>query len=195
MTRPCIVVAGMGRCGTSLTMQMLYAAGVPCVGAWPGFETDASSVSAFDPVKFAALSETAIKLIDPANLPVGDMPNHIVIWLDRDPKQQAKSQAKMMKLMGYSLGRDAVNAFAGDLRKSRGRHRARIGIPGGCPSISLRFEGLIEDRSVIVLLSEFLSSYGWESPVEAMVRQVRARPSHCLQDFLEATLLSEGGAS
>ena len=35
---PALLVAGLGRCGTSLMMQMLAAAGLPCVGEFPAYE-------------------------------------------------------------------------------------------------------------------------------------------------------------
>jgi hypothetical protein len=44
MSAPVIVVAGLGRCGTSLVMQMLAAAGLPCVGSFPDFEDDRTGI-------------------------------------------------------------------------------------------------------------------------------------------------------
>ena len=41
--RPCIIVSGLGRCGSSLVMQMLHAGGVECLGAPPAFEPPESS--------------------------------------------------------------------------------------------------------------------------------------------------------
>lgn len=193
--KPCIVVAGMGRCGTSLTMQMLSAAGVPCVGTWPDFETEASSVMGFDAVKFAVLSDCAIKLIDPANLPVGDMPNHVVIWLDRDPRQQAKSQAKLLGAMGFHLDRSGVRAIEGDLRRSRNKHRAVVGVPGGCDCLTVKFENLIQNpRTEAELLATFLAGHGWRVDPAVMAAQVRWRPATCLPGFLEDQLLSERDA-
>lgn len=192
MPRPCIVVAGMGRCVTSLTMQMLHAAGVPCIGEWPAFETEASGVGSFRSDRFAALSETAIKLIDPANLPVGDMPNHIVVWLDRNPREQAKSQVKLLRQMGIRLPRHSVRAFEDDIRKSRAKHRARGGIPGGCPFINLRFEDLIVIPQVETpRLAGFLAEHGYSVSAEVMAKQVRRRSVGCLPGFLEAELLAE----
>lgn len=195
MAKPTIVVAGMGRCGTSLTMQMLSAAGVPCVGTWPGFETDASSVTGFDATEFSGLSDCAIKLIDPANLAVGDMPNHVVIWLDRDPRQQAKSQAKLLGAMGFKIDRSGVRAIEGDLRRSRNKHRAAVGVPGGCDCFTVKFENLIQNsRTEAELLAMFLSGHGWRVDPVAMAAQVRQRPTTCLPGFLEDQLLSERDA-
>lgn len=199
MARPCIVVAGMGRCGTSLMMQMLASAGVPCVGSWPAYETDASMVGVFDATSFASRSNESIKLIDPANLPVGAMPNHIVIWLDRNPCEQAKSQVKFMSLVGLNLPnkRAATRAIEADLRKSRDRHRARVGVPGGCPAVTVQFENLIETPHMTAgEIVQFLGENGWHGlSAVSMAAQVRRRDPRCYPGFLEAALLAEKGAA
>lgn len=189
--KPCIVVTGMGRCGTSLTMQMLEAAGVPCVGPWPAYETDASSMGGFDPVSFARRSEVAIKLIDPANLPIRDMPNHIVLWLDREAREQAKSQIKFVSLfMPVPNRRQASKAIEADLKRSRERHRAAVGIPGGCPAISLSFEKIIANPiKNTTAICDFLAENGWLLSPELMALEVRQRTSACLPGFLEAELI------
>lgn len=191
MGRPCIVVAGQGRCGTSLMMQMLSSAGVPCVGDWPGFETDASMIKTFDAAGFGKLAECAIKIIDPANLEIRDMPNHVVIWLDRDFGEQAKSAAKFLSLfMGMRLGRNAIRALASDLKNSRAKHRAAIGLAGGCPSISLTFEDLIIlPDGVAARLGAFLEDHGWRINAGAMARCVMPRSPRCFPGFLEEVLL------
>jgi hypothetical protein len=38
--KPYVIVAGFGRCGSSLTMTMLHAAGIPCIGTPPDFEVN-----------------------------------------------------------------------------------------------------------------------------------------------------------
>lgn len=199
MTMPCIVVAGMGRCGTSLMMQMLHAAGVPCVGEWPAFETDASAIGSFEPLAFASRTGQAIKLIDPANLKIGDMPNHVVIWLDRDSREQAKSQVKFAQLSVGRLPntRLAIRAMEAGLRKTRSRHRSRVGIPSVCPHIDVRFENLIEAPHVTAgEISDFLGRHGWGGlDARIMASQVRRRSPQCYRGFLEAELLRERGAA
>lgn len=199
MAKPCIVVAGMGRCGTSLMMQMLASAGVPCVGSWPAYETEASMIGVFDAASFACRSNEAIKLIDPANLPVGDMPNHLVIWLDRNPREQAKSQVKFMSLVGLTpqSNRAASRLVEADLRKSRDRHRARIGVPGGCPALTVQFENLIETpHATAGEIVQFLDDNGWHGlTATSMAAQVRRRDPRCYPGFLEAALMAEKGAA
>lgn len=195
--RPCIVVAGMGRCGTSLTMQMLEAAGVPCIGPWPAYETDASSIGGFDPVSFAKLSGQAIKLVDPGNLPIRDMPNHIVIWLDREPREQAKSQIKFVSLFApVPNRRAAIRAVEADLRRSREKHRAAVGVPGGCPVLSISFENIIaRPASSAEKITGFLTVNGWPVIPISMEKQVIHRDSSCFPGFLEAKLIHNGRAA
>jgi len=191
MGAPCIVVAGMGRCGTSLTMQMLDAAGIPCVGKRPAYETDASSMGGFDHAAFAGLSQVAIKLVDPANLTIRDMPNHIVIWLDREPREQAKSQIKFVSLFApVPDRRRAIRVVEADLKKSRVKHRAAVGVPGGCPAVTLSFEQIIINpiKSATVIC-DFLTDHGWPLSPELMALEVRPRQCACLPGFLEAEMI------
>ena len=193
MAHPCIVVAGMGRCGTSLTMQMLDAGGIPCVGRFPDYETDAGLPSHFDAKHFARMSDCAIKLIGPANLPIGGMPDHVVIWLDRDPREQAKSQVKMASLLApIDNARRAIRLFEKDLRKSRAKHRAAVCVPGGVPSVSVSFEGLLAHPShVAKAIADFLAENGWRGlDVSRMARQVRPRAAQCFPGFMEEQILA-----
>lgn len=184
---PCIIVAGQGRCGTSLTMQMLDAAGVPCVGSFPAYETDASGIETFDPAHLAGLRGNAIKLIDPANLRVGDMPNHLVIWLDRNFREQAKSIAKFT---GGGINRSGMRILERSLRNDRERHRAVIGVPGGAPFLTLRFEDLIErPHMAAVSIASFLNEHGWSVEEGDMLDAFIPRPASCLPGFLEPYLI------
>jgi len=197
MTRkPCIVVAGMGRCGTSLMMQMLDAMGVSCIGSWPDYETDHSSIAGFDAAWFSTLHGQAIKILDPTNLPALNMPNHVVVWMDRDPKEQAKSQVKFLRACGATnpSNGQTVRALAANLRKDRLHQRARLGLPGRCPEMCVCFETLItEPAAATQALVSFLAAHGWSGLyAPAAAAEVIARPPTCLPYFLEATLLLRG---
>ena len=100
MTKPAIIVAGLGRCGTSLMMQMLDAAGVPCLGAYPAYEPSTVCFENY-PVEILTTGR-AMKVLDPhrINLPV--LTDHVVLWMDRAAKHQASSMAK---LIGPMAGR------------------------------------------------------------------------------------------
>lgn len=191
---PAIVVAGQGRCGTSLMMQMLYAAGVPCVGNWPDFETGASSFGGFDPTAFAALRGKAIKLITPAELPIGEMPNHIVIWLDRDPEEQARSQLKMVAsfVRHVDMSRKNIRAMAAGNRRERAPNMAAIGANGRCPTLILSFEHLLtEPTDASIRIDAFLHEHDYRGlNFEAMRRQIRLRSPACYPGMMEVYLLS-----
>ncbi|MHB8286386.1 MAG: hypothetical protein ACYDD1_17175 [Caulobacteraceae bacterium] len=66
--KPTIIVSGLGRCGSSLTMQMLNAAGVHCVGSFPSFEgpeCEAFQEGFITAERWAAVAGRAVKLLDP----------------------------------------------------------------------------------------------------------------------------------
>lgn len=88
-----IIISGLGRCGSSLTMQMLNAAGIPCNGKYPAFEDDRGSLSSPDPKWLKNQQGRATKILLPYMYPF--LPgNYKFIWVDRTPIEQAKSQAK-----------------------------------------------------------------------------------------------------
>lgn len=93
-----ILVSGFGRCGSSLVMQMLQAAGLKYAGDYPAFEHDAAT-SSDDHYRREAFSQfDAIKILDPHRFrPVRG--THQAIWLDRDPEQQALSQIKFIRVV------------------------------------------------------------------------------------------------
>jgi hypothetical protein len=193
MTRPCIIVAGMGRCGTSLMMQMLYAAGVPCEGPWPAFETDAVLPGIFDAAAFDERQDHAIKMIDPMHLGPGALPHHVVIWMDRAHTEQAKSQIKFLRSAGGDVEatRPARRAMEATLRHDRPLNRAALGIPGRTPAMAVPFEILLEDPAWVAQgVASFLAPHGWTGlDVEAMALVVRPRSPACYPGFLETSLL------
>ncbi|RVC47633.1 hypothetical protein EN781_00420 [Mesorhizobium sp. M4A.F.Ca.ET.090.04.2.1] len=191
---PAIVVAGQGRCGTSLMMQMLYAGGVQCFGDWPAFESSASMFGSFDPKAFAELRGRAIKLITPAELPIGPMPKHVVIWLDRDSHEQARSQLKMVAdLPGVTSNRHCVRTMVAGIRRERSPNMAAVGANGKCPTLVLTFERLLTRTSVAMsALEAFLGLHGYDHlNFQAMRRQIRPRSPYCYPGMMEVDLLSE----
>lgn len=192
MTRPCIVVAGQGRCGTSLVMQMLFAAGVPCDGDWPSFESEAQMIGTIDPEAFAARRDQAVKILDPGKCGLGSLPGHVVIWLDRDPVEQARSQIKFMRGHGVDIedSRATRRGLASTLRSDRERHRAALGIPGKTPSLSVGFGILVLDPAWVAgAIAGFLKQHQWPAlDTDAMTSVVRRRPSDCYPGFLENML-------
>lgn len=193
-SRPVIVVAGLGRCGSSLTMQMLEAGGVPCVGEYPAFEDPRSCSLQFDWKWFSSCAGKAVKVLDPHHL---DVPLHSVpcsvIWLDRDPTEQAKSQLKF------------ANAFAPTQsdRNSRRRWRAsleRDRVPamraagnGHMPWLTLTFEQLLSQRvesANRIFLHLLKENIAFDEVAGCQV--IRDRDPFCRKDLgLELELINE----
>ncbi len=195
--RPCIVVAGMGRCGTSLMMQALDAMGVPCVGEWPDYETGASSMAGFDTRTFDELRDVAIKLIDPANLKIGWMPHHVVIWMKRDFREQARSQVKLLEVSGIlypGQRRVAVRKFAASLPGSQAKHQAALGMSRGTPSIAVEFEELLRQPSAALEpVLAFLVRHHWQGlDLAAGIGQVIRRSPKCFPGMMEIQMLARG---
>ena len=92
-----IMVAGLGRCGSSLVMQILSAAGLPCLGEYPSFECDAVNIGRDIP-KLLSMRGTAMKILDPHQSEWPVRFDAKIIWLNRDPTNQAKSQIKFLRL-------------------------------------------------------------------------------------------------
>jgi hypothetical protein len=181
--RPHLIVSGLARCGTTLTMTMLHAAGVPCIGNRPDFEVEEIDHLHVDPEYLAQFPGHAFKLLDPlfTPLPAG-MPPTPVIWLDRDPKQQARSQAKFIHLnMGLPMASRAhLRKWAAGLRRDRGPSLARF---KGWPILIMRFENLIEDHiQSAAIIADFLRPWWQVDPVK-MELEVLPRSAECAPDI------------
>lgn len=121
---PTIGVCGFGRCGSTMAMAVLAAAGIPTV-------TGADDRSHELPLDIAhtlsrpALEGRAVKLLDaslrPDDTPLPDPAAWRFLWLDRDPHQQARSQVKLLRGTGMRIPSSAV----ADIERSYGPDRPR----------------------------------------------------------------------
>jgi len=190
-----IVVCGFGRCGTSLVMQMLSAAGVRCLGEWPSFECPTINPLSIDPDTMRQAQGGAIKVLDPHRVGLPDGFKYDFVWLTRDPYQQALSSIKFGNALGLGLivaggSRGAAAALARSYRLDEPAVLRALWAHRDSRCIKLRFEGLIERTEAMVHnLAESLGLVGRE---REMVRCVRPRPSSCLPHLLEAELISTG---
>lgn len=192
MTDRIIIVAGLGRCGSSLVMQMLAAAGVPTIGTYPDFEDDLNmqlpDLEAQREMAQRAPGH-AMKLIDPHlhAPPVGY--DYRTIFLTRHPVEQAKS---MLKLVGERNNRNARRAMEVSVRRDTGIARDAVTRIGSGQFYNMPFEHLIHDpMGSADSIARYLHRYRDEPlDVEAMARCVRRRPATCLPYLLEMELLS-----
>lgn len=187
-----IIVAGLGRCGSSLTMQMLCAAGVPCVGRYPAFEEPWSSPLSFCPARFSSLSGHAVKILDPHLMPPLSGPR-VAIFLTRNPREQA---ASMLKLVAAAFDRVPVDrrtrrAIEASIRRDAPLARRAVAGEDPFATLDLTFEDLIRNPlQTATEIASFLRLYGHDLDPIKMAAAVRSRDPACGSDLLELRLLS-----
>lgn len=137
------LVAGLARCGSSLTMAILQAGGLRVVGLPPVYEVAQFQPQLTDESFLRRCDGRILKWLDPAktylpkSLEVGP-----VLWLDRDPVQQAASFTKLCTLWGEE-GRSSEDELAERLSKSTASTVARL---SECSSFTrLSFESILAD--------------------------------------------------
>lgn len=199
--KPIIFVAGLGRCGTSLLMQMLDAAGIRCAGEYPAFEPSemGSYLEPVDTEWLLAHAGGAVKWINPHKVIVNEgVTNAIVIWMCRDKRQQAKSQAKFISATeGVSFDRPQVSRLKTQLRKETAAALVSISRFAGH---SVRFDELLKTPLVeATKLVAFLSKHGFifsDQSAQVMAKQVLRRAPACMPDFsIETKLISAHGGT
>lgn len=189
MTKGAIIVAGIGRCGTSLVMQMLHAAGVPTVGDWPAFERNDELSLRADPAAWRALTVgKAVKALDPQRVPVPSSYEHRIIVLTRNPEQQAKS---MLKMAGFKPNREARRAMEHSVRQDEEPLRRAAMDMGPGNFLKLSFENIIHDPMEAATRIANHVRYVNEPQLDtgAMAACVRSRPATCLPYMLEVELI------
>ena len=97
MSKPVLVVAGLGRCGSTMVMHMLAAGGQPCVGTAPAFEVD--EAMSIDRSWFNSLRGQAVKVLNPHEVGIPDDVPRRTIYLERRVEEQAKSICKLLSLV------------------------------------------------------------------------------------------------
>lgn len=187
-----VAVCGFGRCGSSLVMQMLDAGGYPVFGEWPAYEESIQSELPESAEQWlAAVMDRATKALDPHRWRLPPGPDYKVIWLDRNPLQQAASQIKLMRLTcGFAIPND--RATRRKLAASYSADRAvamKLFRDLGAAILELPFEVIILDR---IAAAESINRFlGGGLDEHAMAAQVRHRGTDCLPGLLEANLIAE----
>lgn len=188
---PVLIVAGHGRCGSSLTMQMLAAGGVPAVGEYPAFEPSESSALDMDPIWLATQAGRAVKILDPHLTSYRFIPQipRLVIWLDRDTKQQAKSIIKFGRaVQGLPFNNSDWKALAAGLKRDRTHAHEALGM-GQCSSLILTFENMIGwPMESAARMASFLAPH-LKLDVQRAASAVISRQPECLPYLLETQLL------
>jgi hypothetical protein len=195
--KPIIFVAGLGRCGTSLTMQMLHRAGISCAGRWPSFEPpQIKPRGTIDSDWLMMQCGGAVKWLDPHLARFENRVPGIVIWLDRDWKEQAKSQIKMaMPLIGDdpTASRREWRAMMAGLRRDRA---AALHETLRFPRMFTTFERLIlSPLTTSLAIAHFLLQHGYRVDAEVMAEAVLPRKIACRGDLsIELSLIEKEAA-
>lgn len=178
MLKPVVLVAGMGRCGSSLTMQMLHACGLRCAGQPPAFEPEEINLLNGDPTAEWMTQFEAVKIIDPHR---GKLPfiNAVVVWLDRNFIQQAISQVKFCTMLnGLRYDPRAAQRICNSLKLERTQ---AITTFTGLERVTVAFEDAIEAQDkYCTAIKEFLAP--WHSlDIDKMLSciQPRQRGAKC----------------
>lgn len=194
---PLIIVSGLGRCGSSLVMQMLAAAGVPHVGTFPDFEDMAVNPPAVTRAVLEALEPCALKVLDPHRAgPIFAGLNAVVVWLDRDRIEQAASQIKLARFARTGevpprATRREVRAMASVLDSDRTKSRAVL---SPLQSIRISYENLIHEPLLIAhWLADRLAEVGYSLDPEVMAACVHKSTAVCAPGLgMEAALVASG---
>lgn len=195
--KPVLLICGLGRCGLSLTMQMLDAGGVPCFGEFPAYETDHLGIGA--PLTEKFMNERrgqAVKLLDPHRSMISRSVPFVFIWLDRDAKEQTKSQ---LKLVQHALGGrhtfSDVNQKAWAESLTRDRNEALLYSLGkNTPRLFVAFELLLShSQSEARRISGWLAEHGIQMDPLKAAKAVIPRGPKCLPNLdIEIGLIERG---
>lgn len=183
MTAPrLLLVAGLGRCGTTMVMQMLNAGGLRCAGTWPAFEDIPFSPSRVDQGWVAEQDGRAVKWIDPTATPPFAA-RGAAIYLTRDTRQQAASIAK---LLGINLDRAGRRALRSSLDRDNPRALLRVAAMVGPENVMrLTFEQILDDPAATARrLSNFSFARRFPMPdVDLAAAAVVRRSPRCAPDL------------
>ena len=188
-------VSGMGRCGSSMVMQMLYCGGMPIdlnKAPWPYVEDARQTTELANQEWVREYYGSALKWLEPTTFLPPMLP-FLTIWLDRDPKQQAKSHVKFNMARGRSDVRRQMNSQSWrrfmEGKKARRPVALKVWRRRG-PLLCLEYEQI---KSKPLLASKAIAEFlGRDLNVEAMATAVRDKETKCRPDMLEVQLRAEG---
>lgn len=183
-----LLVAGLGRCGTSLMMQMLEAGGAPVVGNWPAYEPGLIQGLPFNAEKWSAVVRgRSVKALDPHRWQPPRGEDYRIIWLDRHPGEQARSVLKFSRKPDNRANRKGMERILDRDRRLAQQHLLSIDRAG---ILGVKFEDIINRPARVA--AELRAKLGAPLDVGAMARQVVDRSPRCFDGLLENMLLITG---
>lgn len=207
MTAPITIVSGLGRCGSSLVMQMLAAGGHPIYGPEesrnPSYEhPNAAGLPNVGPgwndARRAWLAEAegkAVKVLDPHRCQLPACHEYRIIFCTRAIEQQARSQIKFLAAMGMATDDRATRRAMG--KSLRGDNNHALAVLRGLPHAKIgivSFEYMLDaPEDTAEIIARFLGIP--LSSVSAMAAQVIRRSSDCYEGMLEFQQIQARGVA
>ncbi len=179
-----VLVTGLGRCGSSMVCQMFHAGGAEVAGEYPSFETP-ESFSA-DWVVEQLSAGRVVKVLDPHRYDLPALDTN-VIWLDRNPKQQARSIIKLGIAFGQ-VSRRVTGKDYGNMRKilERDRLKAMRHLKQVCQvrPVVYKFENILSSP-FLAAMAMYEQSGMYHLKVKDMAGALLDRSPECLPNLLE----------
>lgn len=189
-----LAVCGFSRSGTTLTMRMLYAAGVPVQAddhiSFEWAVADVTAVPERSAYWWQSCRGKAVKLLEPHRLDLPREADFHLLWCQRDLLHQALSQLKLLnRWMGLRPTRgDIIRTIRGIAEDTlHVRSALHLNWPKA-KFLVLNFdETLAQPRQTAVGLCEWAGVEPTEPRLASMVRQVLPRGPECHPQMLEET--------
>lgn len=189
-----VAVAGLSRCGTTLMMHMLHEGGmeVYCDNK-VSYETDNIMKLPGDSTWMSDCEGKAVKLLDPhKNVPSKDH-KYVVIWMRRDYKQQAKSQAKLAHLLDGlpKIGRKDIRRVESKLHKETVQCMSMFSKQYKAEIHITEFEDVLHNPiDSAVRIADILKIHKIELSPMDMAVQVIDRDTDCYDGLMETEFLN-----
>jgi hypothetical protein len=178
-----VVVAGCSRCGSSLMMEILEAGGLaPHCDNRTSYEAGDIMDAAIDGNGdiLRRLSGKCVKVLDPKRLTLPDVPM-AWIWLNRDPVQQAASQAKFMSAL-FGIPSPRGSSLADSVAKDNREGPEMLAARPTFRLLRVNFEELVtEPRRAVEAVAAFLEIP--HTRLDRMVACVTVREPACAPDL------------
>lgn len=177
-----LFVSGLSRCGTTLMMRMLDVGGISTFcDSKASYESGHCTFGAKILDLMPMVGNAAVKILDPIHY---QWPGHLeaqMIWLRRDPIEQAKSQIKFLKMIGVNIQKDRVRELADSIEPDTIEAQNFLSSIG-LYLLTVHFEDILSDPASIALgISEFLKRPDLD--LQRMAAVVIKRGPECLPDL------------
>lgn len=174
------VITGLGRCGTSLVMQMLDAVGEPVVGQYPWYEPRQTVPKTYNKRWLGRQDGKFIKLIFPLQFDFPDA-EYKFLYLIRDPVQQFLSIIKLQKAQGRTISVTLEQGIA-NVQKNQMKSYKMIRELG--PVHVMQFEDLI--NRPVDCAAILLEHFRLKADIDRMAAVVKARETNVAETMENA---------